>query len=196
MSGDVFDEGVDVDAAWAEIVSNWDTTSEASADETPEASAGASETDRLSGTLSWDALDYDADHAGPDPVGQGNAGGQESISDPLTPGTRDQARVVQRAVGPRDVDPEGPSLLDALDDDPDERYIPPDPPPLPRPRLVSGLAWLGAIGAPLFLLMAALFWRTIPALWIGAAVLAFVAGFVTLIVRMPDREEGSDGAVV
>ncbi len=84
----------------------------------------------------------------------------------------------------------------SLEDDV-EGFVPPDPPPLPRGDIVSRLAWIGALGAPLFLLVAALFWRTAPSMLVGAAVAAFVAGFVTLVVRMPDRsDDKDDGAVV
>lgn len=85
-------------------------------------------------------------------------------------------------------------LDDALDQ---EGYIPADPPPLPRGDLISWLAWGGVLGAPLFLLLAALFWRSAPSVLVAAAVVAFVAGFGTLVVRMPDRgDEEDDGAVV
>ncbi len=110
-----------------------------------------------------------------------------------------------RSLGPRDVDPGGPSLMDGLDGTDvdgaglDNTYEPYDatPPPLPRPTLVTGLAWLGAIGSPVLLLLAALFWRQAPAIVIGLAVVGFVAGFVTLVVRLPDHhDEEDDGAVV
>ena len=79
----------------------------------------------------------------------------------------------------------------------DEHFVPDDPPSLHPTDPVSALAWLGALGGPLFLLVAALVWRDAPSVLIGAAVLAFVAGFVTLVVRMPDeRQDTDDGAVV
>ncbi|MFV0459482.1 MAG: hypothetical protein ACK5MT_12030 [Actinomycetales bacterium] len=100
--------------------------------------------------------------------------------------------------GPRDVAADGPSFLDGLEGtDEDDTYQLPDPGPLPRPTLLSALAWLGALGGPALLLFAALFWRTAPAFVIGCAVVAFIAGFVTLVVRMPDRsQDDDDGAVV
>jgi hypothetical protein len=84
------------------------------------------------------------------------------------------------------------------DEDDEEGYVPPEPPPLPRGDLISRLAWAGVIGGPLFLLLAALVWRTVPAGLVMAALGAFVGGFVTLIARMP-AEPGDDphnGAVV
>ena len=96
-----------------------------------------------------------------------------------------------RASAARDDDEDG--ALAALDD----HFVPDEPPSLRPTDPVSALAWLGALGGPLFLLVAALAWRTAPSVLIGAAVLAFVAGFVTLVVRLPDaREDTDDGAVV
>lgn len=80
----------------------------------------------------------------------------------------------------------------------EEGYVPPEPPPLPRGDLLSTLAWAGVLGAPLFFVFTALFWRTVPQVLIVVAIAAFVAGFVTLVVRMPDRrdDDDDDGAVV
>jgi hypothetical protein len=94
-------------------------------------------------------------------------------------------------VGPRDTDPNAP-------EPPEEGYVPPEPPPIPRGDLMSRLLWIGVIGGPLFLLIAAIAWRDAPRMLILAAVAAFVAGFVLLVMRMPhDREDDDDdGAVV
>lgn len=83
--------------------------------------------------------------------------------------------------------------------DVEEGYTPPDPPPLPRGDLTSRLAWAGVLLGPAFLLFAGLLWRDVPRLWLGVAVLAFVGGFVALVLRLPaDRDDDSDddGAVV
>jgi len=78
-----------------------------------------------------------------------------------------------------------------------ERFVPPDPPPLPRGDMVARLAWAGVGGGPVFLLIAALFWRDLPQVLLLAAVAAFVGGFVTLVLRMPrEHPEDDDGAVV
>jgi len=68
-----------------------------------------------------------------------------------------------------------------------DRFVPPPPPPLPELDTVSQLAWGGLIGGPLFLVIAAIAGWALPSLFLGLAVLAFVAGFVTLVVRMKDR---------
>jgi len=83
--------------------------------------------------------------------------------------------------------------------DPHDHYIPPEPPRAPRLDWISRAAWLGLIGGPVLLILAAL-------LNFGAsritliAVVGFAAGFITLVVRMPDRlptdDNPDDGAVV
>ena len=94
-------------------------------------------------------------------------------------------------IGPRDSDPNAPAPAE-------EGFVPPEPPPIPRGDLMTRLLWGGAIGGPLFLLVAAIAWRDAPRMLILAAVAAFVGGFVMLVVRMPhDREDDDDdGAVV
>jgi hypothetical protein len=86
------------------------------------------------------------------------------------------------------------------DDDPNETFIPPDPPPLPRLDTIGQFAWGGLIGGPLFLILAAVFDWQMPPVFLALAVTAFVAGFVTLVVRMndgrPDDWNNDNGAVL
>jgi hypothetical protein len=109
--------------------------------------------------------------------------------------------------GPRHRLPDGSALADAYDIDPEpepedtdpqDRFVPPEPPPITSTDLPSRLAWLGVIGGPLFLLVAALVLQTLPTLVVIGALAAFIGGFVTLVARLPrDRGDGSDdGAVV
>lgn len=84
-------------------------------------------------------------------------------------------------------------------DDAHDHYVPPEPPRGPRMDWISRLAWLGLLGGPLLLILAAL-------LDFGAgrittiAVTGFIGGFLTLVFRMKDRlppgDGGDDGAVV
>ena len=99
--------------------------------------------------------------------------------------------MTSQTVGPRDVDPNAP-------EPPEEGFVPPEPPPIPRGDLLTRLLWVGAIGGPLFLLVAAIAWQEAPRMLILAAVGAFVGGFVMLVMRMPhDRDDDDDdGAVV
>jgi len=79
-------------------------------------------------------------------------------------------------------------------------FVPPPPPPLGRPDTVGRFAWAGALGGPAVLFFAAATGIDLAG-WVGVgALLAFVAGFVTLVARMKDRpptDSGpDDGAVV
>jgi hypothetical protein len=84
-------------------------------------------------------------------------------------------------------------------DDPHDHFIPPEPPKGPRLDWISRLAWLGLIGGPLLLIAAAV-------LDFGTgrvttvAIVGFIGGFLTLVLRMNDRlppeDTPDDGAVV
>lgn len=85
-------------------------------------------------------------------------------------------------------------------DDERDHYVPPPPPPLPRADPVTRLAWVGMLGGPVLLALAAIFGLAIGG-WVAfLAVAGFVGGFVTLVARMKDRpptDSGyDDGAVV
>jgi hypothetical protein len=84
-------------------------------------------------------------------------------------------------------------------DDPHDHYVPPEPPRGPRLDWISRIAWLGLIGGPLLLILAAVLdfgtGRTTT-----IAVVGFIGGFLTLVIRMKDRlppdDTPDDGAVV
>jgi hypothetical protein len=84
-------------------------------------------------------------------------------------------------------------------DDPHDHFVPPEPERGPRLDWVSRAAWLGLLGGPALLILAALFdfgTGRITTL----AVVGFIAGFLTLVIRMKDRlppeDTPDDGAVV
>ena len=115
----------------------------------------------------------------------------------------DPARLRPTARGPRHRLPDGSPDPDdtgsgPFPEDPDDRFVPPEAPPLTSTDLASRLAWLGVLGGPLVLLLAALTWKHLPTLVVILALAAFVGGFVTLVVRLPrERDDGpDDGAVV
>ncbi|MFJ6416848.1 hypothetical protein [Paeniglutamicibacter sp. NPDC091659] len=89
----------------------------------------------------------------------------------------------------------GPRDYEAADDH--EGFIPEDPPALGSGNPLLTLAWTAAAGAPLMLLILAIFWRRAPMpLWIGLCVVALAAGGF-LFARLPRfRHEGDDGARV
>lgn len=81
-----------------------------------------------------------------------------------------------------------------------EHFVPDPPPPLPRLEPHKQLAWLGLVGGPLLLMVAALFTIVLPT-WLSLlAVAGFVGGFLTLVVTMDSRadedRDSDDGAVV
>jgi len=96
-------------------------------------------------------------------------------------------------------DDEEPAKPARAADDPHDHFVPPEPPRGPRLDWISRLAWLGLLGGPLLLIAAAV-------LDFGTgrittlAVVGFIGGFLTLVLRMKDRlppdDTPDDGAVV
>lgn len=88
---------------------------------------------------------------------------------------------------------------DSKEDDP-ERFVPASPPPLPKLSPVKQVAWLGVLGGPLLLLLAALFSLVVPPWLTFLGVAGFVGGFITLVATMGDHSDGDwdsgNGAVV
>ena len=96
--------------------------------------------------------------------------------------------------------------LDDLDDPPEVRdevhptdeFVPPTPPPIPRPPLDRLLAWLGVFGIPAAVLFCIVTGISVPT-WLGLLMAAgFVGGFGYLVLRMSDepRDPWDDGAVL
>ena len=95
-------------------------------------------------------------------------------------------------------DPGMPGPRDhAVDDDDEGRFIPEEPPSLAGTEPLTMLAWLAAVGGPVALLFAAIFWRSAPLPAILGIVAAFVLGTVYLIMQLPqEKDEDDDGARV
>jgi hypothetical protein len=168
------DRSVDVEAAWADIVAHWDAQAPAVG-----AWPASEDTDD-------DAAD-DRDHG---------ADGVDAAADVDTGKPAEDWGSTTSHVGGEAA---RESATTRHEDDDAEGYVPPEPPPLPRGDLYTMLAWGGVLGAPLFFLFTALFWRTVPQMLIVGAVGAFIAGFVALVLRMPDSrdpDDPDDGAVV
>lgn len=91
------------------------------------------------------------------------------------------------STGPRDYSPE----------EDEEDFEPEDPPSLAGAEPLVVLAWLGVVGGPLALLLAAFFWRSAPLPAVLLVVAVFVASAVFLIMRLPQhRDDNDDGAIV
>jgi hypothetical protein len=81
---------------------------------------------------------------------------------------------------------------------PDEHFVPPDPPPLPRADALTWAAWIAVIGAPLVLLAATALGVS-SRLVVAVCAAGFLAGIGVLITRMRtqrDPYDPNDGAVV
>jgi hypothetical protein len=104
-----------------------------------------------------------------------------------TPGSADDATADESLPGPRDY---------VADDDGDS-FVPEDPPSLAGTEPLTMLAWLGAVGGPVALLLSAMFWRSAPLLAILGIVAVFILSAVFLIMKLPqEKDENDDGARV
>lgn len=87
-----------------------------------------------------------------------------------------------------------------LDENADERYVPPHVPPQPKLDPVARGAWTALFGGPGYLFIATTFEWQVPGWAELAAIIAFITGFVVLVSRLgdgPSRRDGPDqGAVV
>lgn len=73
----------------------------------------------------------------------------------------------------------------------DEGYQPPPPPPLPRTDRLGRAAWIAVIAGPIVALVGSVLGATS---WVASGGLgAFIAGFVVLVARMPERRRQDDG---
>ena len=85
--------------------------------------------------------------------------------------------------------------VDRLHDEP-ERFVPPEPPPLPRLDLPRHLPWVGVFGVPALLLVLLLAGVYLPT-WLGYLMVSgFVGSFVYLVFTMQrgGRDPFDDGA--
>lgn len=84
----------------------------------------------------------------------------------------------------------------AVEDD-DGEFVPEEPPKLSAADPLTMLAWLGAVGAPVALVLSSMFWRSAPLLAILGMVAVFVGAVVYLIMKLPqEKDENDDGARV
>ncbi|MBT2555713.1 hypothetical protein [Arthrobacter sp. ISL-5] len=89
---------------------------------------------------------------------------------------------------------EGPRDYGVEDDD---AFVPEEPPRLSATDPLTMLAWLGAVGAPVALVLSSMFWRSAPLLAILGMVATFIGAVVYLIMKLPqEKDENDDGARV
>lgn len=182
------------DAVWLDLVARLEQTDSGLA---PEPAAGGEGT----GGEETGADGTDGDAAGKGGAGTGAAGdpaGPRRFSDfdPLglaapgpgpTPGSAPASRGAA-GTGPRDYE---------ADDDGDGEFVPEEPPKLSDTDPLTMLAWIGAVGGPIALLLSVMFWRSAPLLAIIGMVAAFAVSVVYLITKLPhEKDEYDDGARV
>lgn len=92
------------------------------------------------------------------------------------------------------------ALLEQIPELREEHFEPPMPEIHYSADPVTRAAWVGVLGGPVLLLLSLFGVLTLGGMAPMIAIAAFMAGFITLVVRMPDRlpvDEGpDDGAVV
>jgi hypothetical protein len=76
-------------------------------------------------------------------------------------------------------------------EDPDA-FVPPDPPPIPRPHGARLAAWLGVFGAPILLIVAAIASFRLSSFVSTLLVVWFLCGFGYLVWQMPNERDDPD----
>jgi hypothetical protein len=164
------------DAVWQDLVARLEGT--------PGGSSGSS-----SGTAAPPPSD------GRTPPSALSDGDTDSRPDPTD---RERAEAVFRnqpfsAAGPRDYStPEVPE-----DAEEHEGFVPDEPPPLGSADPLTVLAWVGAAGGPIALLLVTMFWRNAPLGAVLGLLVVFLAGAGYLVTKLPKhRDLEDDGAEV
>lgn len=166
------DRGLDVDAAFAEIVRHWEPS--------PRATAEDPEPEETRGTASSE----------PDPQRLARLFGVPPEPEHEDPGPDRGAQDAGDQLHDRTGHP-----------DEDDHFVPPPPPPLPSLDPRRRLAWGGLIGTPLVAVLLAGAGIQ-PPTWVAVVLLvAFVGGFGYLVATMGSGRSGGgwppdDGAVV
>jgi hypothetical protein len=160
----------------------------------------------------WPASEDVADEAEPE-TRLGGAQGEDPqprigrvlrFAEPSSGGERRAAAELRRGDDDDD-DPPTPTIyfgvpeLEEPENGVEERFVPPPLDPMPELDPLTKLGWLGLIGGPLYLIVVyGLNWN-VPGWTATLAVIAAVAGFVSLVFRMKDRDDRNDpdhGAVL
>lgn len=177
----------DDDAIWLDLVARLEGVG-ADADEATDGPAGAN-----SGSNSGASSPTVRTFRDFDPLGLAGAAPIElSAKERLAPGPGNPAAAAGNEVpdagsGPRDYEP----------DDDDGAFVPEEPPSLAGADPMTVLAWLGAVGGPIALVLSAMFWRSAPLVAILGIVVVFAASVVFLIMKLPgEKDEHDDGARV
>ena len=157
-----------------------DARKPAGAPGSPESPAAGAAAPRNTGTGA-SFRDFDPLGLAPSAPTEPSAAERLAAASPGAPGSTDDP-----AQGPRDY---------GVDDD--DTFVPEDPPSLAGTDPLTMLAWLGAVGGPVALLLSVMFWRSAPLLAILGMVAVFILAVVYLIMKLPqEKDENDDGARV
>ncbi|MDR7084036.1 hypothetical protein J2X01_003343 [Arthrobacter ginsengisoli] len=196
------------DAVWLDLVARLEGRDQPASPGTAEVLEATGDTDSTVGTESQPGTDEPAaDASDASDVARAAAPRPFSDFDPLGLSggapvelSAEERQARSEAAGAAPDGPEsapGPRDHAAADDDPlaPGEFVPEEPPSLAGTDPLTVLAWLGAVGGPVALLMSAMFWRSAPLLAILGMVAAFAASLVFLIMKLPgEKDEHDDGA--
>lgn len=190
------------DAVWLDLVARLEGSPSASDAAVPPADAGARspaagtdpEEDPATGAGGTGRPGSGASFRDFDPLGlapsapaEPSAAERLAAASPGTPEGSDDSTAAASVQGPRDY----------VADDDGDGFVPEDPPSLAGTDPLTMLAWLGAVGGPVALLLSVMFWRSAPLLAILGIVAVFVLSVVFLIMKLPqEKDENDDGARV
>lgn len=88
--------------------------------------------------------------------------------------------------------PADPLNSEPTDWEDEGHFVPPEPPPLPRPPLPRALAWAGVVAVPVVLVVLAVFRVALPPGLAALAIVWFLSGFAYLFATMRRGGDGFD----
>jgi hypothetical protein len=200
--GDVGGEVSGDEAAWRDLIARFDAPATQATEAAPwPASEDLTEADSP-GPAPADGVPSDGG-----PSDGGPSDGAPAETRPADTGAADTGAADTGAPANRYVPPEGTKIIRFVSnpraysppEEPDEPYVPEPLPPPARLDPVSKGAWVALVCGPGYLLLGTVLHWSISGTEALAAIAAFVAGFVILVVKMgdrPPRDDDDDGAVV
>ncbi|WP_129669163.1 hypothetical protein [Phytoactinopolyspora endophytica] len=187
--------GRDDEKAWAELVDTFHSE--------PDPDDGARRWPAAEDIAPDDGSPYDfSDPHSSDPYLAES--GSDTLEAPPPGGPHDRDSHADRPADPRrpgdpraEPTPNGGESGDSESEE-EDHFVPPVPPPIPRGDRVTRWAWAGMLAPPPVLLLATLASWSPPDEFMAILVGGFIAGFVTLVLRMRGRNphDPDNGAVV
>jgi len=126
----------------------------------------------------------------PDPARDSTRG----VTYPVAPWVDASERRRPRELSGRDW--EGTDQIDAAEAevDAEEHFVPPDPGPIFGGDPLVTMAWLGAAGIPVAMLIVLVVWQGAPTRLLQGAAIVFVLSCALLVWRLPRHRPQSDGS--